>query len=169
MVLPLVLSEIAIKEPQAALSAYTKSICHRWSFIQRTLPNIKDQFLPLEDCIRNTFIPSLVGRSVSDLERQIFSLPVRLGGMGLANPVETADREYDASKTVTACLSELILQQVQDIAQYDKQRTADTIKDLKAAKEIHLTEKFQAISDEIGENPLKRCLILNREKGVPRF
>jgi hypothetical protein len=34
------LSKIAVDEPQAALSAYTKGICHRWAFIQRTTPDI---------------------------------------------------------------------------------------------------------------------------------
>ena len=70
------LAGIACEEPQAALSAFTKSICHRWTFIQRTIPNTKDLFIPLEDCIRNKFIPSIVERAVSNVERGILSLPV---------------------------------------------------------------------------------------------
>ena len=38
----------------------------------------------------------------------IISLPVRYGGLGIANPVETAEREYQASITVTENLAELI-------------------------------------------------------------
>ena len=95
------LSTLAVEEPQIALSAYTKGICHRWTFIQRTLDGISPLFQPLEDCIRQKLIPSIVGRNVSDLERRIFSLPVRYGGLGISNPVETCNREYQASKTIT--------------------------------------------------------------------
>ena len=64
------LSKIAVEEPQAALSAFTKCICHRWSFIQRTIPGIQHLFAPLEECIRNSFIPALIGKPVSDIERK---------------------------------------------------------------------------------------------------
>ena len=47
------LAKIAEVEPQAALSAYTKSLCHRWTYVQRTIPGISQLFAPLEDCIKN--------------------------------------------------------------------------------------------------------------------
>ena len=99
------LSDIGLEEPQAALAAFTKSICHRWTFVQRTIPDTKNLFIPLEECIRNTFIPVIVGRPVSDVEREILSLPVRFGGLGIENPAENAKREYDASQVVTQCLT----------------------------------------------------------------
>ena len=151
------LAKCALEEPQAAaLVAYTKSICNRWTFIRRTISIIKDLFLRLEDCIRNVFIPSLIERTVSDLETQMLSLPVRFGGMGLTNPVETADREYSSSRAVTASLSQLILQQDQDISHYDKQRTANIIKGIKSSKENYLSEKFQDLANSIRDNSLKR-------------
>ena len=100
------LSEIAVEEPQIALSAYTKGLCHRWSFIQRTIPNIGHLFSPLEECIRETFIPAVIGRKVSDLERLILSFPVRYGGLGISDPTTTCEREYKASKTVTEDLTD---------------------------------------------------------------
>ena len=99
------LSAIAVEEPQVALSAFTKGICHRWTFIQRTLDGIGSLFQPLEDCIRHKLIPSIVGRNVSDVERSILSLPVRYGGLGIANPVNTSEREYQASKKIQGCQS----------------------------------------------------------------
>ena len=87
------LSVLAVEEPQVALSSYTKGICHRWTFIQRTLDGISSLFQPLEDCIRQKLIPSIIGRNVSDTERSIISLPVRYGGLGIANPVDTCHRE----------------------------------------------------------------------------
>ena len=34
----------------------------------------------LEDCIRGVFIPALLKRDVSDNERDLLSLPAKLGG-----------------------------------------------------------------------------------------
>ena len=74
------LSEIALDEPQAALSGYTKALCHRWTFVMRTIQDTKDLFIPLEKCIREKFVPAIIGRNVSDLHRRMLALPVRLGG-----------------------------------------------------------------------------------------
>ena len=75
------LAQVAVDEPQVALSAFTKSICHRWTYVQRTISNTSTLFTPLENCIRESLIPSIIGRQVSDLERKIISLPVRYGGL----------------------------------------------------------------------------------------
>ena len=109
------LSQIAIEEPQIALPAYTKSICHRWSFIQRTIGGISHLFHPIENCIKETFLPALIGRKVSDSERRIFALPVRHGGLGIANPVETCEREYQSSLAITEDLTGLIYRQEHDL------------------------------------------------------
>ena len=162
------LAEIALEEPQFALSAYTKCICHRWTYVQRTIPDTEDLFSPLEDCLRSKLIPALVGRQVSDLERSFLSLPVRYGGLGMADPCENANREYAASKRVTQNLTSLIIQQEQDFHYYDLELTSNTIKSLVKEKEDFIENKFKSILDQIGDENknLKRCLQLNREKGV---
>ena len=43
------LSEIALDEPQAALSGFTKALCHRWTFVMRTIQDTKELFIPLEN------------------------------------------------------------------------------------------------------------------------
>ena len=43
------------------------------------------------------------------MDRTIFALPVRYGGLGIANPAENCDREYAASRTVTEDLTALIV------------------------------------------------------------
>ena len=110
------LSELAVEEPQVALAAFTKGICHRWTFIQRTLPDISNLFAPLEECIKEQFIPAVCGCKISELQRRIFALPVRYGGLGIANPVETCDREYQSSLNITKELSDLIHRQEQDLS-----------------------------------------------------
>ena len=145
---------------------YTKSICHRWVFVQRTIPNISDLFIPLEECIRQVLIPAIVGRKVSDAERMILSLPVRFGGLGISNPVETAIREYNASCSITEDLSSLIMRQEQDLSLYNPEATKNKIKLLKTEKESFLTEKFNQAISTTGNAVLQRCLYLNKDKGA---
>ena len=122
------MSSIAVEEPQAALTAYTKGICHRWTFIQRTIPGISHLFQPLEDCIRTDFIPAILGKNVSDLDRSIFALPVRHGGLGISNPVENCNREFTASVTITKDLTDLIINQQNTLEHYNMSIQNDTIR-----------------------------------------
>ena len=92
-----------------ALGPYVKGLSHRWTFLQRTIPDIEELMLPLEEAISETLIPALVGRSVSPIERDILALPIRMGGMGLYNPAKSSKREYQCSKNITSPLVELIL------------------------------------------------------------
>ena len=160
------LSTLAVEEPQIALSAYTKGICHRWTFIQRTLDGISPLFQPLEDCIRQKLIPSIVGRNVSDLERRIFSLPVRYGGLGIANPVETCNREYQASKTITEGLSELIYRQEQDLSLLDTAEQNNHINEQKKNKDDFTKDKLKELALQSNDQNMKRALELNNEKGT---
>ena len=41
-----------------------------------------------------------MGKPVSDLERALFALPVRLGGLGICNPQTLADSEFAASAKI---------------------------------------------------------------------
>ena len=49
-------------------------------------------------------LPSLIGRYCSEAERDLVALPVRMGGLGLINPSDSADAEYSASIRVSAPL-----------------------------------------------------------------
>ena len=160
------LSKIAVDEPQAALSAYNKAICHRWTYVQRTIPDIKELFQPLEDCIRDSFIPAVIGRNISDLERRIVALPVRYGGLGVANPVECCEREYISSTVITENLSNLIYNQERDLSNFDHKSQKETMYALKIAKEKHFKEQFNEIIELVDGTPLKRALQLNSEKGT---
>ena len=64
----------------------------------------------------------MIGRKISDQERKILALPVRFGGLGVANPVECADREYNSSVLVTKSLTELLYSQEKDLKNYDREK-----------------------------------------------
>ena len=75
--------------------------------------------MPLEEAIRVNLIPALCGKDVNDLERRIIALPYRYGGLGMQNPVSTADREFQTSSQITSQLTDLICQQNNDVDALD--------------------------------------------------
>ena len=95
------LARIAKDEPQAVYSSFTKAISHRWTYVQRTVPDIQHLFIPLEEAIREKLIPAIIGRKVSNIERRIFALPVRLGGLGIRDPTKSSQEFTASSKTTT--------------------------------------------------------------------
>ena len=96
------LSVIAKAQPHAAYCAFTHGLISRWTYFLRMLPRISDYLQPLETTIFTEFIPAVTGNFVSDLERELFSLPARMGGLGLCNPsANAANFEFDFSIQVT--------------------------------------------------------------------
>jgi hypothetical protein len=159
------LSTIANDEPQLAYAAYTKALSMRWCFLQRTIPNIKHYFEPLEETIREKFIPAVIGRRVTDAERKLFSLPVRLGGMGIQNPVLSADTEFRNSYIITKNLTSLIENQEQDLSNYDADQLKLDMKKLKNDKEQKFLDQLEEIKGLVNEK-LRRQIELLCEKGA---
>ena len=48
----------------------------------RTIPNAAHLFEPVEDIIGTKFIPSIFGQEIFRLDRQLYALPIRDGGLG---------------------------------------------------------------------------------------
>jgi hypothetical protein len=159
------LSDIAKDEPQLAYSCYTKGMSHRWTYVMRTIPGIKDLLSPLEHAIANTLIPAIMGREVSATEREIIKLPVRLGGLGIPNPVETADREYRCSKEITGPLVKLILEQELSLDNLDRSEVENIKAKLMAEKEAELEQQYKVLCSKVNSRT-KRAMMLAREKGA---
>ena len=158
-------AKIAIDEPQIAYTAYTKALCMRWCFLQRTVPNIKNYFAPLEETIREKLIPAIVGKQVTDVERKILSLPVRLGGLGIQNPMLTAETEFRNSCIVTENLTQLIENQELNLDNYDFDQVKVNMARLKAEKDQAFIEQLDLLKGSVDEK-LKRSLELACEKGA---
>ena len=83
------LAVIASSQPQAAFSAITSGLKHKWSFLCRTMSNAAQSFGPLESAIRDKLIPAITGRT-SDLRGgprcACPALPLRGGLVSLTRP-----------------------------------------------------------------------------------
>jgi len=109
------LSEIAVSQPQAAYAAMTKSLQCEWTYLQRVIPSCDTLFAPLEHTILTRFLPALFGCEVSQLEQQVFSLPVRWGGLGLTRPCVSASLHFSASQ----CSTQVIVKAIRNMIPFE--------------------------------------------------
>ena len=92
-----VFAEAALTQPQLVYAALTKSLQHEWTFLLRVVPQCGELFQELEMSLFSRLLPALFGLEVSAAERRLFALPLRLGGLGICNPVSLASRLYNSS------------------------------------------------------------------------
>ena len=159
------LTLIGEDDPQLAYSSFTKALSHRWTFFQRTIKNVSHLFKPLENVIRQKFIPAIIGRQVNDIERQIFTLPVRLGGLGISNPVLKADEQFSASMSITKELQTLIKDQEATLDKYNATLVHYNIGLHKSVIDDKLKAEATDIKEKLSE-PAARSMSLAQEKGA---
>ena len=145
------LSLFAADDPQSAFAAYTKGICHRWTYVQRTIPETTALFEPLERCIRSNFLPALVGRQLSDAERRLLALPPRFGGIGIRNPTQTASLEFNASASITNELAGLIRGQTPEIPAGYRERMTEAKRTLLRNRETAMKNEFEDVMQLLPE------------------
>ena len=153
-----ILPKIAEIEPQAAYSAFIGGFKGKLTYFMRTIPEI-DQFLkPIENTIRNKFIPALTGGHICyDNERQLLSLPARYGGLGIPIFFQCAQYEYNNSRKLTSSLSQLIIDQNTTYTVYEqqskkikstiKQKREDRCKNLLQELRNNMPEKQNKLND----------------------
>ena len=106
-----ILSDVALKQPQAAYVAVSKSLQNEWSYLQRVLPECEELFSPLCQSLLNEFFPALTGTPINDLEFSILEKPTRMAGLGIRDPVASSKHCYETSKAATKILSESMVRE----------------------------------------------------------
>ena len=159
------LAEIALEEPQIAFAAFIKGLSHRWTYVMRTIPDIEHMLVPLEEALSTILIPALLGRDISQLEREIIELPIRCGGLGIYNPVKSCKREYTSSKAVTQPLADLITNQEKDLECLDRSEVERIKIRLKAEKEDQYKNQFSELCKKIDPRT-RRHIEQAKEKGA---
>ena len=88
------LSKIAITSPQNAYSCYTKGVQNKLSFLTRTTPEAFKKLDEIEKNLRQQLIPS-----ITDKDRNLFALPLRMGGLGLLSNTDFS-KNYEWSRAI---------------------------------------------------------------------
>ena len=160
------LAEVAATQPHAAFAAFTQSLQGQWTFLTRAMPDVCHLFQPLEDMIRFTFISSLFKREVNDMERDMLSLPARMGGMGIYNPVEECLSSSTNSAHISAPLVRLIQRQTFD---FDPRELSGAMKALRGEVDKESDARFKAkLAATLQDAPpeLKLAVQAASEKGA---
>ena len=128
------LSIIAESQSHAAYSAYCHGLSFRWNYFFRVCTS-SSLFQPLEDCICSDLILKLLGRDIpGKVEQDLFSLPVRLGGLGLFIPTVTAVRQHTCSLHASSPLIDLIVSQAHNVAYC-------LVNQVQLCSEVHATQR----------------------------
>eukprot|EP00794_Sanderia_malayensis_P004398 gene4398-4986_t len=159
------LADIAEEEPQLAYAVFTKGICHRWTYFMRTIPDISELLIPLKQKISERFLPALLGRKITDNQREILELPVRYGGLGIINPARMSQREYDCSRKITEPLVKLICEQNSGLESLDQGSITGAVHHLKKEKEELLKQRYEQIYERC-DLSLQRHLEQAKEPGA---
>ena len=122
-----------MSQPQAKHAAFTFGLRHRSTYFLRTLPDIAHLLEPLEHAISDVLILVLLEHQVTETVRDLLALPVRMGGLGLVNPVNQSRQEYESIKVTGPLVKQIAEQAVEppkddDIA--DAQHTDSALRDL---------------------------------------
>ena len=88
-----------------------------------------------------------------------------MGGLGIQNPVLTAEREFQNSTIITRSLTTLIKNQESDLSQYDAEEMMGIVKRLKMEKEESMVAELEAVKTSMNEKD-RRSLELAGEKGL---
>ena len=115
---------MAHSNPQTAYAAYIFGEQHKYTYFMRTIQGISDILKPIDDVMDNEFIPALFGSSISPNEREIVSLPIREGGLGLRVQHKNSDTCYAVSKVITEPLTRQITSQDQQLPDHDAVKQA---------------------------------------------
>ena len=138
----------------------------RWTFIQRTIKKISDLFQPLEKTINTIFIPALLGvKSITDLERRLLALPYRYGGLGIRNPVNTADLAYKSSAKISKELADLILSQEVNLSLLNNDLVKEAKLEVKSDNEKLIKQEEEDILKQL-DTKTQKLMKAAQEKGA---
>jgi len=87
------LSIVAERYPQMAYAGFTFCLQNEWQYVQRVVAGTALFFLPLKAAIHMSFLPDLLSIPSTEIDgeyRQLLTHSIKLGGLAIRNPVDTA-------------------------------------------------------------------------------
>ena len=67
--------------------------------MQNILLNFDEEYIVIQEAMSGKFWPAVFASTITLQEQHLFSLPARMGGMGIRNPVDTAKVNFTISRT----------------------------------------------------------------------
>ena len=109
-----VLAGVAHKHPQSAYAGLQNFLKQEWAVVQRVTPGVGEVFGPVEEALREIFVPGLFkGLREGVPERENTCLPVKQAGLALSDPIQTAPENWTASCVIIGHVVEALRGQVE--------------------------------------------------------
>jgi len=105
------LAAAAVRYPQTAYTGLNRSLQCEWQYISRVVEGAEQYLEPLEEAIREEFLPALLGVDKTEIDddmRNLIAHSVKNGGMAIPNPVEAAPLLYKSSVEASSVLVEAL-------------------------------------------------------------
>ena len=158
-----ILTEYARTQPQAAYSAFTRGLQHKWTFICRTLAGAAEQLGPLERHIATELIPVLTGQHIDQEYRSLIGFPCRHGGLGLADPTSLSS-QYSASRHITTALVHQMNTQAGILGE-SLAEVRDRKGEVRREQRRSVAHRAMELANDASP-PVKRAMELGSEKGA---
>ena len=159
------LSEIAKFPPHEAYACFVNGYKHKITYFMRTIDGINKFLDQLDEVITRNLIPNLTGGiQPNELERQLFSLPPSMGGLGIPIFAEQATIEFENSIKMTQSLSNNIINQERtyNIDRNEQSKIKNRIKAARKAKNADTSKRLL----EIMTKDQQRLHEINSSKGA---
>ena len=105
------LTEYSKTQPHAAYAIFCRGVLHKYTYFMRTIDGLDEYLKPIDDKINSSFLPTLLDSIITDNERSLFSLPVKLGGLGIPVLSEIASEHFESSTKISAPLVSIMILQ----------------------------------------------------------
>ena len=130
----------------------------------RTISGIENLSKRLDDVITRKLIKSIFNCECSELERKLFALPVKSGGLGLNVPSEMCRIQYINSLAVTKSLVNHIVNQ-KDILDLDEETIKSAKRNIKNDKVKRNADKLEDSRQQMNQDQ-KKLLEITSEIGA---
>ena len=98
------LSKIARTQPHTAYICYVKGFSHKYTYLMRTVPNISTLLHSLDQTLDDFLKVLFNNHEFRNVERNLWLLPVRMGGLGISIPSKVSDEQYEHSQMIKLTL-----------------------------------------------------------------
>ena len=107
------LARVAIRFPQTAYVGLCWSLQAEWQYLSRVSPRAAAHLGPVEEALRDIFIPALFGRptmKVTDDDRLLYTNSVKAGGLAIRDPCHEALSLNTTSKEASSVLVKALVE-----------------------------------------------------------
>ena len=143
------LADFAKTQPHAAYSAFTHGILNQYTNFMRTIPGMHEFLKSVDDVIRLELLPTLLNSVVPVVDHQLYSLPLRHGGLRIPILSEITKFQFEASQAITLPLVTILITQGNTLP--NNTEVNEIKSKIKSEEEVRISE--QALKVEQDQTP----------------